>query len=184
MSTYQRGSISSGSYVKITSTNNLKDIESAFYNKFVTRVGILGGKTSRTKVITSSKGIRKAGRVSSPMTNAAIGLIHEKGSLSAKIPRRSFLEMPLVLKSKGLLAMKNLIWDVFKGGPETASRLRRAYIELGHTAERIVDAAFQSHGFGRWAPNTSGTVNRKRSSSPLIDSSQLRRSISSDVVTK
>ena len=182
--TYFKG-LRSGNYVQVKiDTDKLEDIQSALMAKFVTRVGILGSKTDRMNTITTKQGLHKAGKVASPQTNAEIGLLHEKGSLTQRIPRRSFLELPLVLKSEGLMAVRNKIWAAFIAGEQTTSKLKAAYTELGHMAERIIAAAFESRGFGHWAPDSAGTIRRKHSDMPLIDSSQLRRSITSDVVAK
>jgi hypothetical protein len=167
--TFRRGGVAGSSIEIKIDTDKLEEVHAALLAKYVTRVGILG-----------KKGERKEGVAS----NAAIGLVHEKGSLTRKIPRRSFLEMPLVLKSEGLLACRDLIWQAFLKGENSAVRLKAAYRDLGHVAERIVQAAFMTRGFGKWAPNSAATIARKRSSAPLIDTGQLRRSITSDVVTK
>jgi hypothetical protein len=53
---------------------------------------------------------------------------------------------------------------------------------IGFACEVSIQNAFASSGFGQWAPNTPKTIHRKKSASPLIDTSQLRRSISSAVV--
>ena len=116
--TYFKGN-RSGNYVQVKlDTDKLEDIQSALMAKFVTRVGILGSKTDRHNTITTKQGLHKAGKVSSPKTNAEIGLLHEKGSLTQRIPRRSFLELPLVLKSEGLMAIRNKIWAAFIAGEQ------------------------------------------------------------------
>jgi hypothetical protein len=182
--TFSRGNIA-GSYAKITlNTDALDEIQSALASKFKTRVGILGNKTTRHAVVTTKAGLRKAGRSLVPQTNAEIGLVHEKGSLTLHVPRRSFLEMPLVLKSAGLLAIRNKLWAIFLAGERTKERLKEAYRNLGLLAERIIQAAFESRGFGKWAPDSDSTQKRKGSDMPLIDSGQLRRAITSDVVNK
>lgn len=184
--TFFKGSVA-GSYVKVKlNVDKLEDIQSALFSGFVTRVGILGNKTNRNMHVRAKQGHSGNRHIKypSPMTNAELGLIHEKGSLNHRIPRRSFLEMPLVLKSEGLMAMKQKIWHAFMGGPDTVSRLKTAYRELGLAAERIIQRAFETRGFGRWQPDTAATARRKGSSAPLIDTGQLRRSITSDVVSK
>jgi len=187
--TFQRGN-TAGNFVRIKlNTDKLDDIRTALLQGYVTRVGILGSKTNRMttetmKRVAKTGGIHRVGKSAAPQTNAEIGLIHEKGSLSMHVPRRSFLEMPIVMKSAGLLAMKDKIWAIFQGGPETKSRLRQAYVALGHTAERIIHAAFTSGGFGRWQALKLRTMIRKGSSAILIDTRQLERSITSDVVAR
>jgi hypothetical protein len=168
-----------GSYVQIKlDTDQVERIQQALMAGYITRVGILGSKTNRKKTVTTKKGLHKAGKESAPQTNAEIGLQHEKGSLTGRIPRRSFLEMPLVTKSRGLQAIRTKIWQAFTAGDQTKIRLKQAYVELGHMAERIVQAAFESRGFGQWP------INSKTGKGTLIDTGQLRRSITSDVVAK
>ena len=174
-----------GNYAQVKiNTEAVESILQSLDKRFVTRVGILGSKTMRKKTVTTKKGLHKAGKELAPQTNAEIGLLHEKGSLTKHIPRRSFLEMPLVLKSEGLKAIKDKILRAFVKGDQTMARWRDAHVELGHMAERIVQAAFETRGFGQWAPDSDRTVAKKHSDAPLIDTGQLRRSITSDVVTK
>ena len=52
---------------------------------------------------------------------------------------------------------------------------------LGLFAETLVQRAFETSGFGQWPALQSSTVKAKGSSAPLIDTGQLRRSISSEV---
>jgi SOS response regulatory protein OraA/RecX len=82
------------------------------------------------------------------------------------------------------MAIRNKLWLIFTGGEETKSRLKQAYIHLGIMAEKIIQAAFESSGFGHWKPDSASTIARKGSSRTLIDTSQLRASITSDVVAK
>ena len=199
--TYFKG-LRSGNYVQVKiDTDKLEDIQSALMAKFVTRVGILGSKTDRmatekgnriygwgaTRTIVA--GHKKSRTTQSTKTNAEIGLMHEKGSLTGgpggtRVERRSFLEMPLVWKSEGLMAIRNKLWEAFTSGEQTTARLHRAYRDLGIMAEKIIAAAFESGGFGKWKPDAASTISRKGSSRTLVDTSQLRASITSDVVNK
>jgi len=140
---------------------------------YVTKVGVLGRKASRKD----------------EMSNADIGLVHEKGSYSQKIPRRSFLEMPLTLKHKEIFLKKKqfyseVIQKILKGeSPETA--WKQAYTKLGIAGEAVVQDAFETRGFGNWKENRPKTILRKKGKdSPLIDTAQLRKSITSKVDKK
>ena len=185
--TYFKGQ-RSGNYVQVkVNSDALEDLQATLMSKFVTRVGILGSKVSRNTTITTKQGFHKAGKVASPKTNAEIGLLHEKGSLTQHIPRRSFLEMPLIMHSEGLKSIKESLVPVFSTTDSIGKRKsmwRQAYVKLGMLAENIVQTAFESRGFGQWAPDSAGTIKRKHSDQPLIDTAQLRRSITSDVVAK
>ena len=63
-------------------------------------------------------------------------------------------------------------------------QIKYVYRFLGLYAESFIKQAFSSGGFGRWAPNKPNTIAQKGSDKPLIDTAQLRRSITSDVVKK
>jgi hypothetical protein len=169
MKTFERKGPGGSVRVKID-MDQLEEIHNTLLARYVTRVGILGSKTNR--------------RGKAFATNAGIGLVHEKGSVSRHIPRRSFLEMPLILKSDELMKSRNELWAFFIQGEHTHSRLKTAYKKLGQFAENIVQKAFASGGFGHWAADSIRTIRRKHSSAPLIDTAQLRKSITSDVVNR
>lgn len=146
-------------------TQNFKLLEQLNKNskeKFIAKVGILGNKNNRND----------------ENTNALIGAVHEFGSVSKNIPRRSFLNDPLMLKAKEInqVIAKNTAENLLKkNGMATIFR------QVGAKAEQIVQLAFSSGGFGKWQPLNPKTISRKKSSSILIDSAELRKSISSEV---
>lgn len=130
------------------------------------RVGVVGDTAARTGE-------------SYAMTNAEIGLINEVGSMERNIPARSWLRLPLWLKEKELAAyvksppiMKLLL----------AGKVTEALKLIGIFGETIVQGAFETRGYGQWEPNAPSTIDRKGSSAPLIDTRQLSRSVTSDVV--
>jgi hypothetical protein len=156
--------------VQVTTDIKLKPLK-AFINglgkPIGVKVGVLGNKDNRND--------------GDPLGNAGIGLVQEVGSITNKIPARSFLRMPLETKRDRLQATfektgvkKKLLEGNVKGAMQ----------DLGFVAEEIIDDAFKSSGFGNWAKNAPSTVIRKGSSKPLIDTSQLRPSITSEVVEK
>lgn len=160
------------------------EIERQLKKKFYVKLGILGPGTksvqARRQVITTKKGTRKAGKKEAAMTNAELGRIHEYGSISKNIPARSFLRVPLWLKFPGII--KKIGQQVIDG--LTKSNIERTYKHMGIMAEKIVQNAFATRGFGRWPENSPRTIMRKKSDSPLIDTAQLRKSITSQVVSK
>ena len=132
---------------------------------------------------------RKKGEV----TNPELGVIHEFGSPSRHIPKRSFLRMPLDVKSDEILkeVKSGDNWkNLSHGKPLPVLK------DLGHACEAIIQLAFETRGFGTWPPDMVSTVDRKTSrlspaqrkkaggysNSPLIDTGQLRRSVTSTVV--
>jgi hypothetical protein len=163
--------------------NELHD--TLFGTKFITQVGVLGAKAqSRKQIATTKLGYHKKGREASEQTNAEIGLVHEKGSLSRGIPRRSFLLFPLQHQAKGLMGVRKFLWNNFMNGDQSLASLKKAYTLLGIAAENIIQKAFQTGGFGKWPKLSQATIDRKKSSAILIDSGQLRRSITSRVVIR
>lgn len=151
-------------------THNMKGLED-FLRQMggdkVTRVGVLGGDNSREG--------------GDGMGNADIGAVHEFGSESAGIPPRSFLRMPLELKAEDIIKVlgSGMAKKAFEEGD-----FDRAYNVLGAAAEITVQDAFATGGFGQWPAIKESTAKRKGSSAILIDTRQLSRSISWDVVKK
>jgi hypothetical protein len=171
----------------------IKNLKDALSIKYKTQVGILGSKaTGRRETVAiksgKNKGKHKAGKVESDQTNAEIGLIHEKGIKTGNnpIPRRSFLEIPILNNAKEIFekkkALENQIKLAILSGKDFNQAWKQAYKDLGFFAEAVVQRSFEESGPG-WPPNAESTIRRKKSSKPLIDTGQLRRSISSRVVT-
>ena len=147
-------------------------IQKALGARYAARVGILGKTASR-----------KAGEKGTGPTNAFVGLVHEKGSKSGGIPRRSFLADTFFRKGKRLTQIRGRLWKWFTGRDPTPARFKQVYGALGHQGEVLVDEAFDTGGFGAWPKLKASTIKRKGSSAILIDTAQLRRAITSDVVS-
>ena len=166
----------------------LNDIRKKLGEDYYARVGILGSdamknhKKGGTKYDTKTgKASRSASKEDSGMTNSEIGVIHEFGSDTAGIPPRSFLRMPIETHSANIIkAMKT---EGVKAAVESLDAVKVFKI-LGVIAEGWVKTAFETGGFGKWAPLKEETKKAKGSSAPLIDTGQLRRSITSDVAKK
>lgn len=146
-------------------------MKEAFAKGGYVKVGVLGDDASR-----DDEGINNA---ELGINNAELGMIQEFGSVSKNIPPRSFLRMPLEKKSEDFKKVAST--EAFKKSVENGD-LDTALQLIGFKAEEIVNDAFVSSGFGEWAANAPSTVEQKGSSKPLIDTSQLRRAISSEVV--
>jgi phage gpG-like protein len=137
--------------------------------KYYTKLGILSGKITRNNEEQNS------------INNAELGLIHEFGSRKRNIPARSFLRFPIEFKAKELtkfIANKEDIEKII-----VKQGLKQVYKLLGVKGEAIIQEAFETKGFGTWLDNSPETIKQKGSDKPLIDTSQLRRSITSKVVT-
>lgn len=133
------------------------------------KVGIMGSQASA-----EHKGTNK--------TNVQIGFLNEFGSISQHIPARSFIRMPLQLYlSEYLRKKKALSQEEFTKAIEEGKENEFA-AKVGLVAEEVIQDAFATRGFGNWAPNAPRTIAEKGSDSPLIDTGQLRRSITSKVI--
>ncbi len=146
----------------------LENIVRQLGGQHVARIGILG----------SDAGAKHEG---TDLTNAEIGVIQEFGSQSRNIPPRSFLRMPIEVRGATIMQQlgKRRTRDKIESGDIVG-----VYRDLGLAGEAVVQGAFASAGFGRWPANAPSTVVAKGSSAPLIDTGQLRRAITSDVVRK
>ena len=140
----------------------LKKLIGAFKGEMPSvRIGVLGG-----------------GKRSDGSSNAQIGAAHEYGTTT--MPARSFLRQPITdemdkqLYSSGSFD-KEQLKQVVREGKITAWVLRIQMI-----AEKIVKEGFASNGYGKWAKWSPGYSNR--TGSILVDSGQLRDSITSEVV--
>lgn len=166
------------------------------------RVGIMGGGVQRPLDPSGERhasGLRKRtgsvsrfdeeGKRQDDLNNPTLGLIHEFGTKEVvgedgrvahhAIPARSFLRMPLMTRLQTRI-------DEIGRGAWRALILNRSVMAalgaLGTVARNLIDLAFETHGWGQWAPNTPFTIRKKGSASPLIDKAQLRKSVSYQVV--
>ena len=110
-------------------------------------------------------------------TNAEIGIRKEFGE--GHLPLRSFLRMPITEKFQQYLEAsgaftKETISEVIK-----EKSLYNWIKKFGILGERIVMDAFASGGFGQWKPSN---MNYKKVHQTLVETQQLRDSISSEVV--
>ncbi len=145
-------------------TEGLKRLQNLLVkNKKSLRIGILGNTNSRTE----------------GLSNATIGAIHELGSEERKIPKRSFLKMPIEVKQKEIA---NFALIYMQKDIKNYNTFKTSLTKIGLFTRGMIQQAFSTKGFGTWAPNTSFTIKKKGSSSPLIDTGQLRRSIAQDII--
>lgn len=162
-------------------TDPLEKMEKELGKYFVAQVGVLGIKAAGRLTIKNEEVGGKSGNKKVPvvqgesgLSNADIGLIHEKGSPLNNIPRRSFLEVPLTMKMPGLM---DKVGRALVDGLENTG-IEVAYKKLASYAEGIVSQAFPTQGYGRWPNKSNGEP------SHLIKTAQLRQSIASRVVSK
>lgn len=143
----------------------LEKVTGQLKNAGKVRVGILGSGKKRR---------------GDSLSNVEIGRIHEFGSISRKIPARSFLRVPLRKNADKLLAV--LQDNILAKQALSQGNAILALELLGVKAEAIVLGAFRNNGYGTWARLKSSTLKKKRSNKPLIETGQLRRAITSKVV--
>lgn len=162
-------------------TDKLEQIETMLNRKYVAQIGVLGEKSKGRLAIKDEKVGGKSGNRKIPvvqgestLSNADIGLIHEKGSPKNNIPRRSFLEVPLTTKMPKVMAKIGAL--LLKGINEF--NIEEAYAKLAAIGEGIVLQAFPTSGYGTWPALKRGGP------SHLIKTAQLRQSIATRVVTK
>ena len=128
------------------------------------KVGIMGDRSAR----------KQAGP-----SNADVGLAMEYGVPEKHVPPRSFLRMPVWLRSSQILTTvgQNAMMWLLKGNK------KQILVELGIACETAIGAAFESWGFGFWQALSPKTIKRKiqQNPQPLVNTSQLRRAISSVV---
>lgn len=134
--------------------------------KYRARVGILGSHAARNS--------------GEPIDNPTLGMIQMFGSLTRNIPARDFLLMPIMYNATNItrdIGKANLIRKLISAG-----EYKKVYDAVGAIALKYVLLAFETSGFGQWAPNAPATIRRKKSDRPLIDTSQLRRAQTNDTV--
>ena len=133
----------------------LDKLEKNLKSQKLAMVGIFGNKNARDDYT----------------TNVKVGMKHEFGSFSEGLPRRSFLKDPLALKRKEFLKRARKIIDKDISDSVDSDQILE---KIGVLGETIVQEAFETGGFGTWKPIS-------RSGSILIDTGQLRSSITSKV---
>ncbi len=132
----------------------------------IAKVGILGGKVSRPPAEGQKDGL----------TNAEIGALYEYNDGSK--PGGSFLRVPISehleksMKASGALDKETLA-EVINSGTVIPWLKKVAII-----AEGIVAEAFDTGGFGKWKPSD---MSRKKNHQTLVETQQLRNSITSEV---
>lgn len=148
--------------------DGLNELVNQLGSEYVARVGILENKATSP-------------HADSELTNGEIGVVHELGSETRNIPPRSFLRLPVETKGKEIMSAMG--GKTIQAAIE-AKQYKTAYALLGVVAEGYVKQSFATSGYGQWAALKPATVKAKGSSRPLIDTGQLRRSVTSDVIKR
>jgi hypothetical protein len=114
------------------------------------------------------------------ITNAELGYLAETGSPGSNVPARPFL-IPGVTRAQTAAAV--ILRAGFQESIDNAQPVQVALDKAGVLAENSVKRWFTDPANG-WAPNSAATIARKGSSQPLIDTGELRRSVTHVVVKK
>ncbi len=108
--------------------------------------------------------------------NATVGAYHEFGT--SRLPARSFLRVPLMTMMK-----KKIDDDLKFSRDELDAMVKEGNLkilsqEIGQLALEVVHEAFDTNGFGQWPPDKPSTIEHKHSDQVLVETGQLRDSIS------
>ena len=156
--------------IKTTGGKGISALLKRIKNPGVVEVGIIDSKLHKKKS-TSRK--RKLSRTkTASLTTAEIGFVHEFGSTDGTIPERSFIRSSLTGKSrKELLALsKKLLKKIADGSMEQ----KQALGLLGAAGADIISQKIVTL---RSPANKAATIKAKGSSNPLVDTGQLKNSI-------
>jgi len=137
--------------------------------------GGVEGVKDRLKIPgTVDVGIIDAGEhPSGDITVAGIGFAHEYGT--ATLPERSFMRSTIQGKKKNIIALqKKLLGQIVKGNMKVETG-------LGLLGEFMSDLITKKIVSISDPPNTPETIARKGSSNPLIDTGQMKNSITYEV---
>ena len=107
-----------------------------------------------------------------------VATTHEYGSVTKKIPSRSFLRVPFIQNQK---RVDRIIGLAYKSIVKQTATLDKALDVIGLEARNISVEAFDDLGGGTWDANSPKTISSKGSSKPLTDTGRLKQSIQWEV---
>jgi hypothetical protein len=156
----------------LNDTTKLQNILKSLKRVPFVRVGILGSSKTKNRDVS---------------TNATIGLTHEMGFPEKNIPQRSFLQMPIHTHFYEAARKNSRLKSLYEKS-SCAGDLYEVLKLAGILAEGVIDDAFATAGFGTWPMTTREALHilnnpeSEKHPSPLIDTGELRKSITSEVV--
>jgi len=109
---------------------------------------------------------------------AMLGAVHQFGSTKMNIPKRPFISEAFDAKEQ---ENKNFIVNEYRKVIDGKQNLKKMIDRIGVKHEGQIKKGITEFNF---APNKPKTVQRKGSSTPLIDSGQMRNSVKYKVVSK
>jgi phage gpG-like protein len=119
--------------------------------------------------------MQNSGAYEDGLSIVEVARTHEFGSITKKIPARSFLRVPFYEKEK---QVDNLIFRGYKMMVEKNETVDKALDLIGLGARDISVGAFRDNNWQELKPST---IKAKGSSAPLIDTGNLRQSITWEV---
>lgn len=110
-----------------------------------------------------------------PFNTAEIGYVHEFGSSDGRVPERSFIRSTLKVDRKEIISLsKRLLKKIINNEMTLEKGLGLLGLDVSDKiSQRIVEI--------RTPPNKPNTIARKGSSNPLVDTGQLKNSITHKV---
>jgi phage gpG-like protein len=137
---------------------------------------LAGAKGARVVVGVLADGPkREHGGDEGPASLLEVAAIHEFGAPAGGIPQRSFIRGTVDDKAAEIRALQQAqAQRILRGDVDTPTALEQVGVKVaGWVQQRIAQ--------GIEPPNAASTVERKGSSKPLVDTGQLRSSITSKV---
>lgn len=119
--------------------------------------------------------MQNSGAYEDGLSIVEVARVHEFGSITKNIPARSFLRVPFYEKEK---QVDNLIFRGYKMMVEKNETVDKALDLIGLGARDISVGAFRDNN---WQELKQSTIKAKGSSTPLIDTGNLRQSITWEV---
>ena len=102
---------------------------------------------------------------------------NEFGSIERNLPVRSSIRMPLEVKQGEIAAYaEGHAREHIESGDIAA-----IFEDIGIAGQAKIQEAFDSDGFGTWAPDSDKTIARKGSDAVLIDTGLARKSVTYEV---
>lgn len=133
------------------------------------RVGIMGAEAATPHPVPAGQKAPKT-----LLTNAEVGAFHELDGKRTKLPRRSFLQVPLAENfekklGRSIAGKADFMKKVLESGTFTA------YFDVMEVvALAVVEEAFDTSGYGKWP---SSDMSKKKVHQTLVESGALRESI-------
>lgn len=130
----------------------------------------LKSRSGRVGILTDSPNKKTTNAVIAELNEREFGFVNGKGAF---VPSRSTVRLPLTIKEDDIKkATSNAITEA------NQESIDKAIDVMGKACLEAIEGAFDTQGYGQWAPNAPATVKRKGSDTPMIDEGILREAYS------